>query len=235
MTRTRAGQAGLVLDAAVELASRLPERGNRCSSTREIPDARGDDAVGARHPSHLGDSRNRIRHEVHDQLRERRVERAVGIGQVFGARKPHVHTGVPRPCRGNERLGRIDGCHGVGTKPPHEFRRQRAGAAPDVEHSLADVDAPELCELRRELRRVPPHEAVIRVGSDGEAHARTLSDVAAALRGLPLEVQPHVLQRDVPEDAVHDDVPSPVSGCEAESNRRRVGQQRPLNGSSAAR
>ena len=112
---------------------------------------------------------------VHDELRERRVERAVGVGQVFRSRKPNIDTGMPRACCSNERLRRVDSRHRVRPEPPDELGRQCARPAANVEHCLSDIHAREVGKPGRQLCRIPPHEAVISIRSDiEEAHAPTL-------------------------------------------------------------
>ena len=60
--------------------------------------------------------------------------------------------------------------HLVHTDPADELDGQRAGTTADVEHALAGRDAREIGERHRQRPGVPPHEPVVRVGSDGEAH-----------------------------------------------------------------
>ena len=64
--------------------SRAPEHAERAPATGVIPDRRGDDTPRPRHPSHLAEARHRVRHEVDDELGERRVECLVGERQRFG-------------------------------------------------------------------------------------------------------------------------------------------------------
>jgi len=74
--------------------------------------------------------------------------------------------------RGDERLRGVDAAHGVRAEAPDELRRQRARPAADVEHAQPRRDAGEPGEERRERARVPPHEAVVRVGR--REHTRNL-------------------------------------------------------------
>ena len=95
---------GLVVHRGVELARRLPELSERPLATTVIPDARSDDAVPARHPRHLGQTRDRIRHEVDDELCKRGVECSVREWQVFRGRPADVDTGIAHSDRGHERF-----------------------------------------------------------------------------------------------------------------------------------
>ena len=180
VARARAGEAGLVRDTGIELAGRAPERRQRRPPAREVPDARCDDAVEPGHARHLGQAGDGIRHEVHDELRERRVEAAVRERQLVRRGEVDVDAGIARPGRGDERLGGIDGRDRVGAEPAHELARQRAGARADVEHRFLVADVGEVRQLRGERRRVPPHEAVVGVGGDVEAHCLTAVTLPAA-------------------------------------------------------
>ena len=79
--RVRARQGGLVAHVGIELARRAPEHRDRAALARVVPDRRRDDAAGPRHPRHLAQARDRVGHEVHDELRERGVERVVAERQ----------------------------------------------------------------------------------------------------------------------------------------------------------
>ena len=74
-----------------------------------------------------------------DELRERRVEPAVGIGQVLGGREPDVDAGMPLARGGDERLGRVDRGDGVGAEPLDQHGRQRPRAAADVDRLLTGL------------------------------------------------------------------------------------------------
>ena len=87
-------------------------------TTGVIPDARRDDTVPPGHAGHLGEPRDRVLHEVDDELREGRVERFARERQPLGGRLPDVDARVASPRRGNERLGRIDGRHRPGPSRP---------------------------------------------------------------------------------------------------------------------
>ena len=107
-----------------------------------------------------------------DELRQRRVELVVGERQLLGGREPDVDAAMALLRRRHERLGGIDGGHVVRAEPVDELRRQRAGPAADVEHPLAVGHSGQVGELWRERHRVAPHEPVVRVGGNREAHRR---------------------------------------------------------------
>ena len=88
-----------------------------------------------------------IRHEVHDELRERGVEAAVRVRQLVRRAEPDVDARMARTRRGDERLRRIDGRDRVRPEPPDELARQRAGPGADVEHGPLVADAGEVGQL----------------------------------------------------------------------------------------
>ncbi len=113
-----------------------------------------------------------------DELSQRGVE---GVGlerEVLRRRGADVDAGIPLSRSDDESLRRIDGRHPVHTDPADELDGQRAGTAADVEHALAGRDAREIGERHRKRPGVPPHEPVVRVGSDGEAHRPDPTPVA---------------------------------------------------------
>src|SRR4029077_18251463 len=85
LTLPRAGALTLALDAGAQLTHSAPERRQR--RLAHIPDAGGDDTVGAGHPRHLTNTAHRIRHEMNNELCERRVERTVFERQRLRRRK----------------------------------------------------------------------------------------------------------------------------------------------------
>ena len=167
----RAGEVRLVGDARVELARGVPEARERASAARVIPHARRDDAAATGHASHLCDSGRRIGHEVDDELRQRRVERAVVERQALRLRAPDVDAGVALARSLDEPGGRVDGCDRVRAESPHELARQGSRAAADIEQTLRLSDGSEVREPRRQRRRVPAHEPVVGLRTGGEAHA----------------------------------------------------------------
>src|SRR5438552_10011390 len=84
------GQARLALHVGKELAYRAPEERERRLLAGVIPDARGDDAAGARYTSHLAETADRIRHEVNDQLGEGGIEGRVRKRQLLGGRPSDI-------------------------------------------------------------------------------------------------------------------------------------------------
>ena len=113
-----------------------------------------------------------VRHEVDDELRERRVEGRVGERQALRGRPLHADAGMPLSRRLDERLRRVDGRDAVRSDPAHELTGQRAGPAADVEHAPGRADAGVIREEGRERGGVATHEAVVGGRGDREAHAR---------------------------------------------------------------
>ena len=136
-----------------------------------IPDARRNDTAATGHAAHLAEARRRIAHEVDDELRERRVERAVLERQALRLGPSHVDARIALPRGLDEARRRVDGRHGFCADSAHELARQSAGAAADVEHELRLPDGREVREPRGQRRRVPAHEPVVRLRACGEAHA----------------------------------------------------------------
>ncbi len=167
----RAREVRLVRHPRVELSRGVPEARERARAGRVIPDARRDDAAPTGDAPHLRDPLRGIGHEVDDELRQRRAECAVVERQALGLRAPDVDARVALP-RGLDEPGRrVDGCDRVRAEPPHELARQGSGAAADIEHTLRLSDGGEVGEPRRQRRRVPAHEPVVRLRAGGEAHA----------------------------------------------------------------
>ena len=134
-----------VVDVRVELTRRTPEQAERALTASMIPNACGDDTVAPGHTRHLGQSRDRIRHEVDDELGEGRIERVVRERQLLGGCLLHVDSGVARSSGGDERLGGVDGGHGRRPEPSDQLSRQ---SARDRSRRRAPVG-------RRALRRGP--------------------------------------------------------------------------------
>ena len=142
-----------------------------------IPHGRRHDAAVAGDARHLAQPCHGIRHEVDDELRERGVELVLCERQLLGRRALDRDSRVAFADGVDERLRRIDGRHGFLAQPPHELGRQRARPATDVEH--ATLGAGEVGEQRRQRHRVPAHEPVVRLRSDGERHEPTLREADA--------------------------------------------------------
>ena len=105
-----------------------------------------------------------------DELRQRRVERTVGEGQLLGRRLLDGDAGMPLAGGCDERLRRVDRRHRGGAEQAHQLGRQRAGPAAHVEHALPGPNARQQGQLGRERDRVATHEPVVRLGGDGERH-----------------------------------------------------------------
>ncbi len=165
-----AGEVGLIVDVGVELTRGVPEEPEGALAPTVIPDARRDDTIPPGHAGHLGQPRDRVLHEVDDELREGRVERVVREWQPLGWRLSNIDARMARPRRGDERLGWVDGRHRCRSQPRDQLGRERAGAAADVENPLPAADRGETCQLTGQQARVPTHEVVVGLGGDIEAH-----------------------------------------------------------------
>ena len=126
-----------------------------------VPRAGRDRAAGADDSPHLGDTRVGVRHEVHDELRERRIERVCRPRQRLRAPGLNVRTGNTLGGGCGERLGRVDGGDLFRPRQLSERFRQRARPAADIEHVLAWLNARECDQAWREPVRVPAHEGVV--------------------------------------------------------------------------
>src|SRR5262249_43083726 len=73
----RADEPPLVVDVRLGPAGGPPEDAQRPFTAAVIPDAACDNASRTRYAPHLRDAGGRVRHEVDDELRYRRVEPAV--------------------------------------------------------------------------------------------------------------------------------------------------------------
>jgi hypothetical protein len=170
VARAGSRELGFVPSGRIELPNRRPEQAERAPPTGVVPDTSND------HPARTGDSRHLaqaadgIRHEMDDKLRKGDVEFGIGKGQLLRGGTSDVDAGVARTSGDYEWLRRVDGGYRLGAEPRYELAGQGAGPATDVERSLSSLDAREVGELGRKLRRIAPHESVVRVGGDGEAH-----------------------------------------------------------------
>ena len=118
----------------------------------------------------LGDAGNRIRHEVHHQLRERRIKGVVRERKLLRRREPDVHPWMSLAGRRDEWLGRVGGRDCVRPETADELRHERPRPAADVEDPLSGLDPREVGEPQGELRRIAAHEGVVGLGGDGKAH-----------------------------------------------------------------
>jgi acrylyl-CoA reductase (NADPH) len=168
------GELRLVADARIALAGGAPEGRQRRPLAGVVPDARGNAAAGARDARHLAQSGHGIGHEVHDELREHHVERGVAEGQGLRRRDVHVDARMALVRRGGERVRRVHRGDGGHAQALDQHGGQRTGPAADVQRLMPGAHAREVRQLRREPRRVAPHEAVVRVGGDVERHAATI-------------------------------------------------------------
>jgi hypothetical protein len=108
---------------------------------------------------------------VDDELRQGRVELPVRERQLLRRRLLHAHRRMALTRRRDERFGGIDGRYGGRPDAPDQLGGQRAGAAADVEYSLAGTYSGDVRKLRREQHRVSAHETVVRIRRNGEEGA----------------------------------------------------------------
>jgi hypothetical protein len=107
---------------------------------------------------------------MHDELRERDIERTIREWEVLCGREADVDAWIAFSGRLDEWLRRIDRGNVIRTNARYELTRERARTATDVEQMVTDRHAGEVGESRCERRRVTAHEAVVRVGCHGEGH-----------------------------------------------------------------
>ena len=192
VVRASARSTGLVLDVRIDLPSGLPERTERPAPAGEVPDARRDDAAHERHPRHLAQASDRIGHEMDNELRTRGIEGSIGEGECLGRRLPNVDSGMTGACRGDERLGRVDGRHRPGPKSGDKLRREGAWTTAHVERALPDPNVREVEQPRREQARPAAHEAVVRFGVDVEGHGGTVPARQAPIRPARAVLSPDI-------------------------------------------
>ena len=143
----RAGKPRFVLDVGIEFARRAPEQTERPLATGVIPDARGDDPVGPGDPAHLAKSLDRIGHEMHDQLCQRRVEGLILERKLLGGAEARMYRGVADANRVDETFGGVDRPDVVGPRPRDQLADQRSRATTNIEDPAAGRDAGELDDL----------------------------------------------------------------------------------------
>ncbi len=177
------GELRFVVDRRIELTGDLPAGAERAVAAAVVPDGGSDDTARARDPSHLAQAGDRIRHEVDDELGQCRVEARVLERQRLGWCLTHVHVRMTLAQRFDEGLRRIRGSDSLSADPSHELAGECAWARANVDDVLPVRDLREVGEQRRERRRVPAHEAVIRLGRDGEAHSAESTLRAEQMRG----------------------------------------------------
>ena len=170
MPGTGAGEPGFVLRAGIERVRGVPERAERPTTSRVVPDASRDDATRPRDAPHLAEAGERIGHEVDHQLGEGSIESGVIERQVLGRCQPNIDAGLPEPGRGNERFGWIDGRDVLGSDAADQLSGQGTRSAAHVQHALSGRDAGQVRHLRRQQRGVAAHEPVVRLGCDIEGH-----------------------------------------------------------------
>jgi hypothetical protein len=83
-----------------------------------------------------------------------------------------------------ERLGELDRRHGRWPSRPTSSAVSAPGPHPTSNHPLTVAHPGKVGELRRKQHRLPAHEAVIRIKSDGEAHGQDLGGLDSREAGL---------------------------------------------------
>ena len=165
-----AGQLRLSRGVGVELVHGVPEEAERPLPAGVVPHAGGDHAARPGHPQHLGEPADRVGHEVHDELGERRVDGVVTQGQALGRRLVHLHRRQPVAHGGDERRRRVDRDHVPGAEAVDETAGQRARSAPDVEHPLRRSRVHGGQEQVGQGLGEAPHEPPVGLRRDVEAH-----------------------------------------------------------------
>lgn len=169
-----AGQLRLVLDLRIELVRCFPEDPQRSLPTSMVPHTGSHGSPRPGDSQHLSEPRDRVRHEVNHQLRQRRVEHSTVKRQLLCRSTLDSQSGIAGgDCRGKTIRG-IDRAHSFGRKPPDQLARQRPRTAANVEHMLTRSDARKFCEPRRQRRRLPAHEPIVLLSTDAEAHHASL-------------------------------------------------------------
>ena len=198
-TLTRPGPVGLAGRGRVDLLGGLPEHRQRRRPPGEVPDAGGHDSTRLRHPSHLAQPGDGVAHEVHDELREGRVEGVVVERQGLGGGLVHVDTGEAVADGRDERRRRVDRPDALGSASLHQGRGQDARTAPHVEDPVTTAYGDEVDELLGEWPGVTAHEPLVRVGGDVEAHGPSVAPSGGLEPGLVQVVEAgvghHRLQR----------------------------------------
>ena len=140
-------ELGFVLRFGIERAGTLPERGQRCAIAGMVPDAHCDDPTGTCHARHFAQPSYGVSHEMDDELRECRVEDAVGKGQAFSRLAQHLDRRVARFRCGDEGRGWVDCRDCLPADPPNKLACKRAWAAAHVQHTLPRTHSAELGQL----------------------------------------------------------------------------------------
>jgi len=123
------------------------------------------DTARARDPDHLTQGPGRMRDEVHDQQRQRLVERGIGKLERLGVpdHEPHAVAGGARLGKADVGARPVDASDASGRRCLGERRRERAGSRPDIEHRVPVADRRKLHQLRRQPAAPAPHELFVGV------------------------------------------------------------------------
>ena len=188
------GQVRLVVGGRVKLAHGPSEHGQRPALARVIPHACRDDPAGPGDPPHLPQAQHGIRHEVHDQLRQRGIEAPSGNGSCSAADRTSpraaVHALRRRTTRTAPRTDR--------SAPPGRQRRARLGSRPrprrtDPEHHAASsrTDHASGCRRHRYRHSRSPMRLAHALGNPG--HPQDCSQAASLSTKALHQIGVHVL------------------------------------------
>ena len=158
----------LVRCSRVDRDRRVPEHAQHRHALAVVPGARSHRSARPRDPPHLGDTRRGVAHEVDDELAERGVERAVRERERLGAADADVGSRHGGRARLDERPGGIDGRDRARPEPGGELRRQRTGAAADVDRAVTVGDADRSHEDGRQRAGPETHVPLVGVGRCAE-------------------------------------------------------------------
>ena len=111
---------------------------------------------------------------MHHELCQRCIERPILEGKLLGNTMSHLNRRVTFLHRDHEGLRRIDRHDGPSPQPCHQLGSQRPRTATDIEHPMSRLKHRQISEQHGERHRVPTHEPVVRIGTNGEAHERKL-------------------------------------------------------------
>ena len=122
--------------AGIERDGRVPEAAQQRHLAGVVPDGGGQRPARPGDAPHLAHARVRVGHEVHDELRERLVERGVVERQRLGRRDLDPDARHALPARLGERRRRLGRRDVLRAQQRGQLGRQRTRTAPDVERTL---------------------------------------------------------------------------------------------------
>jgi hypothetical protein len=99
-----AGKLRLIFDVGIKLPCRDPEQAERPLAAGVIPNTRRHDTMLAGHARHLAQSRDRVCHEMNDELGQGGIERLLAKWQPLRRSLSHGYPSVARSNCCNERF-----------------------------------------------------------------------------------------------------------------------------------